>query len=218
MSGDIVLPTHRSFKNLIGQKFGRLLVVEYAGASRNGRTLWKCKCECGQAATIRSDRLPNGNTESCGCLQRDRSSLSTKTHGMRQSPEYGVWTSMVQRCHNPNCKRYQDYGGRGICVCQEWRDSFAAFLSHVGPRPSPSHQIDRIDNARGYEPGNTRWATIKENNRNRRNNRLVTYGGETLCLAEWSERTGIHAGTIRSRLNRGWNAEAAATTPSGPQK
>ena len=171
MSGDIVLPTHRSFKNLIGQKFGRLLVVEYAGASRNGRTLWKCKCECGQAATIRVDRLPNGNTKSCGCL-------SAKTHGMRQSPEYGVWRNMVQRCYNPKRHNFRWYGARGITVCDEWRSNFAAFFAHVGERPSPSHQLDRINGDGHYEPGNVRWVTQAENLRNRRPRRAAKLAGE----------------------------------------
>ncbi len=122
---------------------------------------------------------------------------------------------MVQRCHNPKNHAYSRYGGRGIEVCQRWRDSFVDFMADVGPRPSLAHEIDRIDNEKGYAPGNVRWATSKQQGRNRSTNHRITALGETLCIVEWSERTGLSKETIRQRLKRGWSPERAVTAPLG---
>ena len=209
----VALPTRPSFKNLTGQRFGRLTVVEYAGnAGKNQQ--WKCECDCGSVLTARGPRLKSGRTKSCGCLQRDGARSLMRTHGMRYTPEYAIWRGIKKRCHNPLAADFSRYGGRGVTVCQEWQSSFAAFFAHVGSRPSPSHQIDRIDNERGYEPGNVRWATPSENQRNTRANRLVAVDGETLCVSEWSERTGIKAKVIFARLRRGWSIEKTLTTPT----
>jgi len=125
------------------------------------------------------------------------------------TPEYSTWSLMIQRCEDPSSDRYGYYGGRGISVCPKWRTSFAAFLEDVGPKPSPAHSLDRIDPNGNYEPGNVRWATKKEQARNRRTNRLLTVNGETRCLSEWSEITGIPKTTLRLRLERGWPPERA---------
>lgn len=133
-----------------------------------------------------------------------------------QTPEYWILINIKQRCLNPRNKRYRLYGGRGIRICDEWarKGGFAAFLAHVGPRPSPKHSVDRIDNNGNYEPGNVRWATQREQMRNSRINRNITAQGETLSLAEWSERTGLGVGCIASRISRyGWTEQAAVTTP-----
>lgn len=119
---------------------------------------------------------------------------------------------MVDRCENPQNKAFSHYGGRGIAVCARWR-SFKDFLTDAGSRPSPKHSIDRIDNDRGYEPGNVRWATQKEQTRNTRANKLLTFNGETLCMSEWAERTGIGSPTIRTRLVLGWSVADALTRP-----
>jgi hypothetical protein len=133
-----------------------------------------------------------------------------------REPERSIFTIMKQRCHNPHHPKFHLYGGRGITVCEEWRGpgGFPRFLDHIGPRPSPKHSVDRIDNARGYEPGNVRWATQREQMRNTRINHVVTAFGRSQCLAAWCEETGLHYRVILRRLNSGWPAETALSTPS----
>lgn len=128
------------------------------------------------------------------------------------SPEYQSWYSMRCRCNNPNASNYARYGGRGIRVHERW-DVFENFLADLGPRPSPSHTLDRIDVDGNYEPGNCRWATWQEQHRNRRNNHRLSFRGETLTVQEWSERIGIPVKTLHERLRRGLSTERALTQP-----
>ena len=171
------LPSHlkrgRSVE-LGGERFGRLLVLrrldEVAAAARP-RTHWECRCDCGRIALVASRNLLGGTTQSCGCLQRERASAAGRaavTHGRSYSPEYRAWLAMKTRCYNRNQRSFKDYGGRGIKVAKEWRRSFKRFFAHVGPRPSPQHSLDRIDNNGHYAPGNVRWATPVEQRRNQR--------------------------------------------------
>jgi len=127
--------------------------------------------------------------------------------------EYSAWHNIIDRCTNKNHKQFEHYGGSGIAICEEWRESFETFYNYIGPAPSPKHSIDRIDNSGNYEPGNVRWATWIEQARNKRNNRLLTYNEETLCAAEWSRKLDIKVQTLRTRLRRGWSAERALETP-----
>ena len=121
---------------------------------------------------------------------------------------------MIQRCHSPNDPGYPYYGACGLSVCEAWRESFDVFIQDVGPRPSSRHTIERIDNDRDYEPGNVRWATMKEQSNNKRSNVRLEYKGETLTISQWSARTGIPANTIQNRVRkRGWTVERALTTP-----
>jgi len=129
--------------------------------------------------------------------------------GHKHDPEYAAWKAMRRRCYRPSCADFQNYGGRGITVAAEWLNSYDTFLAYVGRRPSPKHSIDRIDNDRGYEPGNVRWATAKEQARNRRRSVKVSAFGETLSLGEWAERFGVSSDTIRQRLERGWDPSRA---------
>jgi hypothetical protein len=133
---------------------------------------------------------------------------------MKGTPEYKAWDSMRARCNNPRAKGYNNYGGRGISVCDEWQQSFEAFFAHIGQRPSPKHSVDRKDNSKGYEPGNIRWATAKEQQRNRRCNRLYEYDGHQLTVAEIADRTGLNANTIKYRLARGWPEHLAFSVKS----
>lgn len=130
------------------------------------------------------------------------------------SVEYMAWWHMKSRCTDPKHPSFSDYGARGIAVCAEWLNDWRAFVAHVGPRPSKKHSLDRIDNARGYEPGNVRWATATEQSRNRRSNLELTVRGEKLCVAAWAERVGISRHVIYDRLRRGWDAERAIFTPA----
>jgi hypothetical protein len=197
-----------------GSRFGRLVVIGDAGSrmcGRGKRRFVLCQCDCGKMHEVLPLELVRGATKSCGCLRRTRG--GPITHGLSRRPEHPVWCSMITRCDNPNSKNYPRYGGRGISVCQRWR-AFEAFFKDMGPRPSPAHQLDRIDNDKGYEPGNCRWATPVEQSRNTCRTRFVEFRGETRCITEWSEITGLSKDAIRSRLERGWSVEMALTQPS----
>ncbi len=126
-------------------------------------------------------------------------------------PEYKVWEGMIQRCTNPKAYRFDAYGGRGITVCERWRD-FGNFLADMGSRPGRKHRIERKNNSGNYEPSNCCWATQKRQMRNTRANHLVTFRGETLCVIEWAERLGINYNTLRKRLRK-WSVDRALTTP-----
>ena len=197
-------------KDLTGQQFGRLLVCSFAGLNKRRNAQWQCQCSCGTFKVVLSQNLLRGSTQSCGCLQRVR------THGLTYTPEYIVWAGMNARCRDINNTKYQNYGGRGITVCERWRTSFAAFLEDMGTRPSPHHTIERLDNNVGYEPSNCCWKTWKEQARNTKRTRLVTFHEETMCLKDWAEKQGMSYTTLFTRLTRGWSIEDALATPSSP--
>jgi hypothetical protein len=134
-------------------------------------------------------------------------------HGKRHTREYEIWKSMIQRCHNPNSAGYRNYGGRGIVVCERWRTSFCAFISDMGTMPTDGMSIERRRNNDGYSPSNCVWATCEEQAANKRNNRYITYNGETHHLMEWERITGIPYRVLGRRLDRGWSAQRTITTP-----
>lgn len=211
-----------NFMDLTGQRFGRLVAVEYLGqripkrsGNRGGkreRSHWRCMCDCGSEHTTTADSLKAG-AKSCGCVFRELDGY----HGKMDTPEYSVWQAMIQRCTNRSNPGYASYGGRGISVCDRWRHDFLAFLSDMGERPESGFgrsnlSIDRINNDGNYEPENCRWATSFEQDRNKRSNRMIEFRGETKCLMDWSRETGINYVTIINRLNSGWTTEDALTT------
>lgn len=203
---------------LDGERFGRLVVVGVADRTAHGKVRWSCRCDCGTITNVAGSGLKNGKTRSCGCLQRDTVIASNTRHGLavrgNKADGYSTWMKMNSRCHTKSDKNFHHYGGRGISVCDRWRHDFVAFTSDMGPRPSPGHSIERINNDGNYEPANCRWATQKDQTRNQRRNRLLTLKGETMVLTAWSERLGISVQTIHSRLARGWSEERALTTPA----
>lgn len=199
--------------DLTGQRFGRLVV---SGLTRSQHRRWRCQCDCGGERIARTSELRSGRVLSCGCLRREsaaRVGKATTTHGMRYTPEYRAWSGMKQRCTNPKISNFPQYGGRGIRVCDRWMASFDDFLADLGPRPSPDHSLDRIDNDGHYDPSNCQWRTRVEQQRNVSRNRLLTFQGETHPLATWADRTGIPAKTIGRRLTAGWSPERALKQP-----
>lgn len=198
----------RRYVHVDGQRFGRLVVLRFVPGGKR-----ECRCDCGEIAIVPFRRLRNGETQSCGCLNRERSAAAHRTHGMCRTPEYNAWASMRQRCYDPSCVTYPHYGGRGIVVCERWL-LFENFFADMGPRPSRRHSLDRKDVNGNYEPANCRWATRIEQARNRRNNTFVTFCGRTQSISAWAEELSISQYMIAKRLRRGWPPERALTEPS----
>ena len=202
----------------VGKRFGRLVVLrEGPRYESDGHRRWFCRCDCGEERLIAASSLRKKVTVSCGCWMRAIGGAANSRHKHarhgRVTPEYRAWVGMITRCYNPKCANYSDYGGRGIKVCDEWRHSFEEFVAHIGFRPSRKHSIDRIDNDKGYEPGNARWATKPEQMRNRRNTRWLTFGGRTMCVSDWAAEVGIDRRTLTARKRLGWTDEEALTAP-----
>jgi hypothetical protein len=194
--------------DVIGRRFDRAVVIKNEPSVRKHRYV-RCKCDCGKEFVSRLDALTRGITHSCGCYHKD---VITK-HGMWESSEYSIWVGILQRCENPHHRAWKRYGGRGIRVSNTWH-SFEQFYRDMGDKPQ-GKTLDRINNDGDYSPDNCRWATCKEQSRNRDDNRTLTFNGETLCIAEWAERLGIRDGTLRERINRGWTTLDAITIPIG---
>ena len=192
--------------DLVGRRFGRLTIIAIDGHIGRERA-WLCRCDCGMSSRVTGGSLTTGNTSSCGCLRLER----VTRHGLSASPEYFIWKAARNRCHNRRAQGYQNYGARGITMCEAWRTSFSAFYSDIGARPSPAHSLDRINNDGPYAPDNCRWATQREQHRNTRASRRLSAFGQTAIITAWSEMRGIRAGAIRDRLNRGWSVEDALT-------
>jgi len=194
--------------NLTGQKFGRLTIIRRVKNDKHGKAQWLCQCNCGKQTIVHAAHLKSGNTKSCGCLAIE---IRTKHGHAKQdhwSKTYETWHSMIQRCTNLNGKRYKDYGGRGIQVCEAWM-KFADFLQDMGERPL-NMSIDRIDNNGDYCKENCRWATQKEQQRNTCSNKLFTIDGVIKCLAEWCEYYGLKYSTVYARIYYyGWTIEEA---------
>ena len=200
----------------VGQKWNRLTAVSRSGDITKKGNIWIFRCDCGVEKEIVAKEVRSGNTKSCGCLQLEHAKKPTNIrHGMRASPEYSSWTEMKRRCLSPNHRSYKAYGGSGITVCKEWAGSFEAFYKDMGPKPDPSYSIDRIENELGYYPGNCRWSSSAEQNRNKGTNVWVLMGGDTVVVAEACRIQGIKYSTAITRIRRlGWSAERAVFTPA----
>lgn len=199
-------------KNKIGDVFGLLTIIAPADPYVRNKTRWLCRCTCGREITTYQSHLRQGTAKSCGCTREAARLKAITAHGQSRSSIYKNWSAMKIRCSNPNHESYPDYGGRGITVCERW-EKFENFLADMGERPTPKHEVDRIDNDKGYSPENCRWATRKEQNRNKRDNRFITINNETKCLSEWCEIYGTTFMLVETRLKHGWKILDALTEP-----
>jgi hypothetical protein len=186
---------------MIGRTFGRLTVLEFAGVV-SARRMWKVRCICGTERVVAGGNLRSGGSQSCGCLKNELAAARLYKGYDTRSSEYKSWSHLRDRCNNPRNRDYLDYGGRGISYPKEW-DDFGQFLADVGPKPWPGAEIERVKNDESYSKSNCRWATRKEQNRNKRNTLWVLLNGKKMSLAEAVEITGTNYDTIRSRIVRG---------------
>lgn len=197
-----------------GLRFGRLTVIKKAGPAKDGHMTWLCKCDCGKETVAKGSYIRRGITMSCGCLNKEINSAKAKKHGMTSTRLYNEWKGMKYRCYNPRSANYPNYGGRGITVCPEWRDSFEAFRDWAlanGYRDDLT--LDRRDNDGPYSPENCRWISLKDQQSNRRTNRTIIYNGQRKTMKQWAEDRDIPYNTLRQRLNKGWELEKALNTP-----
>lgn len=201
----------------VGQRFTRWVVAGEAFRT-NQRKVVPCLCDCGVARNVENSHLFKGTSKSCGCLALELVTThghKTRKYAVGGSAEYRAWRAMHQRTGDPNYKGYENYGGRGIAVCESWCD-FKNFYADMGDRPSGSHSIERMNNEMGYSPENCKWATRDDQAKNKRNNRILTDGKRTMHLAEWARELGCEPGTIAGRIQRGWSEARAVTTPAQP--
>lgn len=199
--------------DLTGKRFGRLSVVRYDGNRR-----WRCLCDCGNEVKVLTECLTAGDTRSCGCLRRELASKSMTTHGKSKTRLYRVWAGIKNRCYNPKTTNYKYYGGKGISMCEDWKNNFASFMEWAvknGYDESAKSQectLDRIDNSKGYSPDNCKWANHIEQCNNQSSNRIFTYNEKTMTMSEWAREVGMKYTTLRARIRKGWSFENAIET------
>jgi hypothetical protein len=214
--------TTKQSRVVVGQTFGGYTVLSESEKKTDKRVYkgFLCRCKCGQENFVTTGNLLRGLAKQCrSCSATARATL----HNCSRTPAYNNWRHMLTRCCNPRSRAFAAYGAKGITVCERWRTGFENFLEDMGPRPSPKHQLDRYPNQTGnYEPGNVRWATARQQARNRRNNVNLTVDGKTQSIAAWSAEAGINASTLQRRVATGMSPERAVKTPvrrqAGPLK
>jgi hypothetical protein len=172
-------------------------------------------CSCGNEKRIRRTHVNAGAIRSCGCLNKDQAAFrgsQRAVHGMWKTPDFARWQTMIYRCHTPSARAFQDYGGRGIYVCDRWRECFLNFYEDMGSPPTPAHSLDRKDNNGPYCKENCRWATDEEQNNNLRSSVYVSHNGESKTYSRWSREFGLNPGVLRARLRAGWPMDRALKT------
>lgn len=194
----------KKIKDLTGKKFGMLTVIGLQDTNSR-KTYWVCQCDCGNIKVVRSDSLQSGAIRSCGCMKKAQEKINlTKHHSHKMSGTriYHIWRGMKDRCYNVHSPSYYRWGGRGITICDEWKDNFSAFYSWAMENGySENLTIDRIDNNGNYEPSNCRWATMEEQSRNRQSNVVIQIGNSKRTLKEWCEIFELEYGTILERYH-----------------
>lgn len=192
---------------LEGDQFGRLTIVkevEQIGYIR----VFLCKCECGRTTEVRLLNLRGGHTKSCGCFALEEKAKRETTHGESKTKLYAIWSNMIQRCTNQNVKNYNNYGGRGITVCDEWL-SYEGFCKDMKEFYKEKLSLDRIDNSKGYSKYNCKWSTSLEQGNNKRNNKVMQYNGKPYTLSNLSRKLNVNMATMRLRLLNGMTTEEA---------
>lgn len=207
-------------KDLTGQKFGRLTVIEQHGFTKRNKhgvrsALWLCKCDCGNTCEVSSANLRR--TNSCGCLAKEhliKMSKGNITHGMTGTHLYRCYRQMLDRCYRSNNDHYHMYGGRGITVCEEWRSGFEAFRDWAFKNGYQEKlSLDRIDVNGNYAPDNCRWISLEDQCHNKRQSRMYEFNGKVQDIAQWANEYGLKYATLAGRLDRGWDIETALTKP-----
>ena len=214
-----------TFVDLTGKRFGRYTVISRAESQTyrdckrvRTRTMWNCKCDCGNVKVVSADALRGGHVVSCGCYKKEHDHTRCMTHGAtvdrKRTRLYKIWDGMKARCYNPRKTYYPIYGGRGIEMCDEWHYSFESFRNWaLANGYDDSLTIDRIDNDGNYCPENCRWATVSQQNNNKSTSHYLTYNGETKTIMQWAEATGFTFHAIYARLAKGMTVEEALLTP-----
>ena len=202
-------------RNLTGQEFGDLIALSFAGRTRHGAPQWLCRCRCGIEKVIVGISLTSGATKSCGCKRAYSIGLGARRHGMTGTKVHNTWKSMIQRCTDQRADSFPRYGGRGITVCERWR-TFENFYADMGAPPTLRHSIERRNNNGNYEPDNCCWATLKEQQNNRSDNRFMTIGAATMTIQQWADSTGVPGSRIRKRLDAGYEPAHALNDPLWP--
>jgi hypothetical protein len=200
--------------DLTGQRFGRLVVQRIGPKTKPNQIYWICNCDCGNICEVKGGNLKSGGTKSCGCINKEILRERSIKHGFDGTPLGYVRSSMQQRCYNSTHKAYKNYGGRGITICDEWLNNSKSFFDWA--IKSGYHEgltLDRIDNDGNYCPENCRWATMKEQQNNRRNNHLYVVGDVGKTIGEWALALNISVHTLLKRLKMEWSEEKTFTTP-----
>lgn len=208
------------YVDLTGERFGKLVALERHYDKNKKISFWKCKCDCGNTTIVRANSLKHGRVKSCGCLRTESNLANKSKHGLSKTHLYAVWNSMKERCYNKNNHNYLRYGGRGITVCEEWKNSFKefsewAFLNGYQEELS----IDRIDNNGNYCPNNCRWVDKKTQNNNRNVSFMITYNGKTQNLSSWCEELNLpYFRTWQRIVQYGYSFEQAISLPKNKQR
>lgn len=217
------------FVSLAGRRFGQWTVTDESRFEMRGefrKTLWKCRCDCGKVREVLAESLTKGKSTNCGHVRREKVRQRNYKHGRSETKLHVRWLGIIARCEQESHKGFHRYGGRGIRVCQRWRNSFVDFITDMGEPADEKLKIDRIDNDGHYScghcpecvgngwPANCRWVTNKANANNTRHNRFIEFDGLRLTMAQWAERLGVSYHIIRSRRRAGWTPEAILTTPT----
>lgn len=206
----------RKIIDLTGQKFGRLTVIKRV-ENKDGYSVWLCRCDCGNERKIKGDNLRSGSTKSCGCLKAE--GKSHVIHGKSHTRLYKIYINMIQRCEKEYSTIYEYYGGRGIKVCDEWKEDFENFYNwSIAHGYNSKLTIDRIDPNGNYEPLNCRWVNMKEQNYNRRSSHIFKIDGVNYGIRELSQKIDLSEKIIQSRLDSGWTLEEIINTPKGQRR